>query len=158
MPVLFRFPLSATSMRRAAALASVLALVGVGPASWAQTGAIDAFRALGEKPGLVALMDDFVPRLFQDPRTARFFKSTNQRHLKEQLVDQVCAVLGGPCAYEGAPMKEAHSDLGITKADFLALVDILQDTMDARGVPFAVQNRLLAQLAPMHRDIVEARP
>ena len=29
--------------------------------------------------------------------------------------------------------------------------------MDQQGIPFTVQNRLLARLAPMHRDIVNTR-
>jgi hemoglobin len=29
-----------------------------------------------------------------------------------------------------------------------------QQAMSAQGVPFATQNRLLALLAPMHRDVV----
>jgi hemoglobin len=28
--------------------------------------------------------------------------------------------------------------------------------MDAQGIPFSAQNKLLARLAPMHRDIVNA--
>ena len=37
---------------------------------------------------------------------------------------------------------------------FNALVEVLQASMAAQGVPFATQNRLLARLAPMHREIV----
>ena len=51
-------------------------------------------------------------------------------------------------------MKEAHDGMDITRGDFNALVEVLQDAMDAQGIPFRAQNRLLAQLAPMHRDIV----
>jgi hemoglobin len=51
-------------------------------------------------------------------------------------------------------MLESHRDLEITKADFNALVEVLQLAMDARGLPFATQNRLLALLAPLHRQIV----
>lgn len=51
-------------------------------------------------------------------------------------------------------MKEAHADLDITKGDFNALGDVLQVSMDAKGIPFGAQNRLLARLAPMHREVV----
>ena len=71
----------------------------------------------------------------------------------EQLTAQICVVSGGPCKYEGATMPKAHLDMHITRADFNAVVEILQDAMDARGIPFAEQNRLLARLAPMHREI-----
>jgi hemoglobin len=33
-------------------------------------------------------------------------------------------------------------------------VEVLQASMDAQHLPFATQNRLLARLAPMHREIV----
>ena len=41
-----------------------------------------------------------------------------------------------------------------TGADFNALVEVLQAAMDAQGIPYAAQNRLLALLAPMHRDVI----
>jgi hemoglobin len=112
------------------------------------------YKAFGEKQGLAALMADFVPRLVQDKRIGAFFKDTNQAHLAEQLTDQLCMVSGGPCTYQGVPMKDAHAEMGITKADFNALVEILQISMDAKGIPFTAQNKMLARLAPMHRDIV----
>jgi hemoglobin len=37
------------------------------------------------------------------------------------------------------------------------LVEVLQQAMDAQGIAFGVQNRLLARLAPMHRDIVNVK-
>ena len=51
-----------------------------------------------------------------------------------------------------------HVDMGITKADFNRLVELLQDSMDARGIPFSAQNAMLARLAPMHRDIIDVKP
>ncbi len=115
------------------------------------------FAALGGKAGLVGLMDDFVPRLAADPKIGSFFKRTDLNDFKKQLVDQFCVVAGGPCDYEGATMKKAHADEHITKADFNRLVEILQDAMDARGIAYADQNRLLARLAPMHRDVITVK-
>ena len=45
-------------------------------------------------------------------------------------------------------------DFEIRKGDFNALVEVLQQAMDAQGIAFTAQNRLLARLAPMHRDII----
>lgn len=115
------------------------------------------YQALGEKPGLVTLMDDFMTRLLADARTAPHFKPANQQRVKEQLVDQICVVSGGPCVYKGADMKSSHANLEITRADFNALVEVLQQTMDARGIAFGTQNQLLARLAPMHRDTITVR-
>jgi hemoglobin len=111
-------------------------------------------RALGGQPGIARIVGDFVPRLVADPRTAEFFKKTDQDHLKRMLAQQFCAVSGGACVYTGIPMKLAHHDMDISKGDFNALVEVLQASMDAQGVSFSTQSRLLARLAPMHRDIV----
>jgi hemoglobin len=102
----------------------------------------------------VKLMDDFVPRLVADERLKPFFVDVDLKQLKEKLVTQVCQVTGGPCRREGPGMKTAHDGMDIRKHDFNALVEVLQLSMDAQGIPFGTQNRLLAQLAPMHRDIV----
>jgi len=115
------------------------------------------YKAFGEKAGLVTLMDDFMERLLADPRTGPHFKPANQQHVKEQLVEQFCALGGGPCVYQGADMKTAHAELDIRKSDFHALVEVLQRSMDAQGIPFARQNQMLALLAPMHRDTITVR-
>ncbi len=123
--------------------------------AFAQTAPGDAlYQQLGGQPGLVSLMDDFVPRLIADPRMNPFFKDTDQKNLKAQLVAQFCEVSGGPCKRNGPDMKKAHSGMDITKSNFNALVEVLQQSMEAQGIAFGAQNRLLAQLAPMHRDII----
>lgn len=128
--------------------------------AFAQSAAIrddSLYKAFGEKPGLEKLMDDFVNRMLADARLKPFFKDVKPAHLKEELVTQICEVAGGPCKREGADMKRVHEEFPITRADFDRLVEVLQDAMDAQGIAFTAQNRLLARLAPMHRDIVNAR-
>ncbi len=115
------------------------------------------FDALGQKAGIRSLMDDFTQRLRADARIGEQFKDTKLDALASQLTDQVCQLAGGPCVYKGPDMKEAHANMDVTRAHFNALVEVLQQSMDARGVPFARQNQLLALLAPMHRDVVSAR-
>jgi len=112
------------------------------------------YQALGARPGLVTLMDDFMTRLLADPRTAPFFKEANQQHIKAQLVDQICEISGGPCKLKGPDMKKVHAGIDIDKAAFNALVEVLQRSMEAQGIAFSTQNQLLARLAPMHREIV----
>ena len=112
------------------------------------------YQSFGEKPGLVVLMDDFMTRLLVDPRTGPHFKPANQQRVKEQLVEQLCALSGGPCIYKGADMKSSHANLDIKKSDFHALVEVLQQSMDAKGIAFREQNKMLALLAPMNRDII----
>jgi len=93
-------------------------------------------------------------RLLEDERINAQFAGTDLVNLNDRLVEQFCVELGGPCTYTGRTMAESHAGLGITEADFNALVEALMDAMDARGIPRGAQNRLLARLAPMHGDIV----
>lgn len=114
------------------------------------------YRDFGGQSGLVRLMDDLWGRLIADPRMNTFFKDVKPDHLKAELVTQFCELAGGPCKRRGPDMKKAHAGVDITKADFNTLVELLQDSMDAQGIAFAAQNRMLARLAPMHRDIINA--
>jgi hemoglobin len=134
---------------------SLAALMAATPAH-AQTPPTDdaVYQAFGQKAGIRSLMDDFFLRLKADKRIGGFFEKADGERLVEQLTEQLCAEAGGPCVYKGAPMKPVHRGLDITKQDFNALVEVLQQAMDARGIPFVMQNRMLARLAPMHRDII----
>ena len=148
-------PIVQPLMRRCLLLCSLVCALVPTPGLAQETGDSTAlYRAFGEKAGITALADDFVNRMMADPRIGHFFKNTKPANLKEQLADQFCLLSGGPCKYQGDSMKAAHADLQVRRADFNALVEALQQSMDARNIPFAAQNRLLALLAPMHRDII----
>ncbi len=134
--------------------ASALLVASTGFAQSAAPKTDQLYQAFGEKAGLVALMDDLMVRLLADARTGPHFAPSNQQRVKEQLVEQLCAVSGGPCVYKGADMKSSHANLDIKKSDFHALVEVLQASMDAKGIAFSKQGEMLALLAPMHRDII----
>jgi hemoglobin len=112
------------------------------------------FQEFGGLPGLRALMQDFEEELIRNPTTRPFFANRDNTRTKAQLVDQICQILGGGCVYTGATMRDSHRDMGVNQAHFFALVEALQIAMDRRGIPFRAQNRLLAVLAPMSRDII----
>ncbi|MBK9495019.1 MAG: Group 1 truncated hemoglobin GlbN [Alphaproteobacteria bacterium ADurb.BinA280] len=112
------------------------------------------FDDFGGREGIAALMEDTMTRLLADPRTRPFFEFADHIEVERHLTDQVCVILGGDCVYDGRTMLESHESLDIRTADFNALVEILQDAMQARGIAFSSQNALLAKLAPLHREIV----
>ena len=112
---------------------------------------------LGGRAGLTRIANGMLGRVQADPRIKDKFDDANIERLQGLLMLQFCVVSGGPCTYPGRDMKAAHADLNLAPRHFNAVVEDLQDAMDAEGVPFRTQNRLLARLAPMHRDI-EAAP
>lgn len=106
------------------------------------------------KEGLRRVVDDLVDRNTSDPRISDIFKATDLVRLRRTLFEQFCYLLDGGCDYTGRDMQSSHKDLGLQSSDMDALVENLQKAMDKEGVPFRVQNRLLAVLAPMKRDVV----
>jgi hemoglobin len=113
-----------------------------------------AFKAFGEKQGLTKLVDDLMVEFLADKRMRPFFKNSNHKRVKEKLVEQFCKELGGGCEYTGQNMYRAHKGHSIKAADFYALVEVLQKVMRQHKIPNWAQNKLLAKLAPMHKEVI----
>jgi hemoglobin len=112
------------------------------------------YKAFHGREGIHRIVERLIEINVADPRISEIFKGQDLPHLKAMLEPLICYLLGGPCVYTGKDMKAAHKDLGIQMSDFNALVENLQTAMDREHVPFRDQNRLLAKLAPMERDVV----
>ena len=139
-----------------AVFAGVLAFSSV-PAARADD---SLYKSLGGKKAITAVVDDFVGRVAADSRINGFFKAaaSDPKRLaafKMKLVDQICEASGGPCKYKGKDMKSAHQGMGISGADFSALVEDLVASLDKFKVKEADKNVLLGVLGPMKSDIVE---
>lgn len=115
----------------------------------------DLAAAFGGQDGIRAIANRLVDLSVDDPRIAAIFEQHDHVRLRRTLFEQFCHILNAGCPYTGRDMKASHKGLGITRADLNALVENLQRAMRERKVPFAAQNRLLAKLAPMDRDVVE---
>ena len=118
------------------------------------------YKSLGGKNAITAVVDEFVSRVAADNRINSFFKQTasDPKRLtmfKINLVDQICEASGGPCKYKGKDMKSAHAGMGISGADFDALVEDLVGALDKFKVKESDKNTLLSVLGPMRSEIVE---
>lgn len=112
------------------------------------------WKAFHGKDGVDRVVDDFVARNIADPRISDIFKGQDFVRLRRTLKEQFCFILNGGCDYTGRDMKSSHKDLGIQQADMGALVENLQAAMRKEDIAFFAQNRFLAKLAPMKRDVV----
>jgi hemoglobin len=112
------------------------------------------YRRLGGKPAAGAVIDEFVANVAADRRIDHFFAQGNIPWLKGLLVDRACQASGGPCTDTGRDMKNVHKGMGITAADFAALVEDLVKALDRFKVPAKEKQELLSMLAPMKGDIV----
>ncbi len=112
------------------------------------------YDRLGGKAAITSVVDDFVANVAADARINARFAKTDIPHLKQMLVDQICQATGGPCTYTGKNMRDAHTGMKITEADFNALVEDLTKSLDKFKVPEREKTELLTALGGMKGDIV----
>lgn len=146
-------------MRKYTLLALFTGLLALTPLSRASSNDT-LYKSLGGKKAIVAVVDDFVGRVSADNRINSFFKATaadpaRLAKFKKNLVEQICEAAGGPCKYKGKDMKTAHTGMGISSADFDALVEDLVASLDKFMVKEGDKQTLLGVLGPMKKDIVE---
>ena len=113
------------------------------------------FFRMGGEVKLKAAVDELVVVMLADERINFVFAQTDLTRFKQLLYTQLCELAGGPCIYDGRDMRTAHAKLPITNAHFNALTEDLYIAFDRVGVSYALQNQMIALLAPMQRDIVK---
>lgn len=114
----------------------------------------EMWEAFHGAEGVSRIVDGMVDRNIVDPRIAGTFVGHDLVRIRRTLKEQFGYILGGPVDYTGRDMTSSHRDLGLQAADMGALVENLQAAMRDEGVSFQAQNRFLAKLAPMRRDVV----
>jgi hemoglobin len=117
------------------------------------------YDRLGKEAGIAKVVDDFVAAVIANdeypPKLKDHFMRADVAVLKRKLVDQIGQATGGPQKYTGKNMKDAHKGLGITDADFDALVASLKTALHKNKVGEKEQKELFDLLGPMRKDVVE---
>ncbi len=113
------------------------------------------YDRLAGREAISVVVTDFCARSVSDDRIKSKYVKTDGPRLEQMLVDLVCQAAGGPGAYAGRDMRQAHAGMGVTAAEFDAQVEVLVASLDGFNVPKPEQDELLALLAPMRSDIVE---
>lgn len=116
------------------------------------------YQRLGGYDAIAAIAHEYFGRIRSDPQFSRFTGGRSQDSLKrarQLLVEQLCALTGGPCVYIGRDMKTAHGGLGITERDWEASMKHLAESTDKQKVPQREKEELLAIVAAYEKDIVE---
>lgn len=115
------------------------------------------YQRLGGYDAIAAVVDDVLPRVLGAPELAPFFKghsNDSNARTRQLIVDFVCQKTGGPCLYIGRSLKTAHEGLGLTDANWNALVNHLKASLDKNKVPPKEQSELLAIITSTKSDIV----
>jgi hemoglobin len=113
------------------------------------------YESMGGEPALRAALDHFADIVVADDRINFTFAEANMAKFKQLLFEQLCNLSGGPCKYTGRDMRTSHAKLNINNAEFNALAEDLYIGLGQAGVPYRLQNKLMALLAPMQHEIVK---
>ena len=109
------------------------------------------------RDAIAVVVGHFVANVVADGRVNVRFKSLKPAEVfkfKSNLSDQICQATGGPCSYLGKSMKESHTGMKITDAEWNATVEALVKALDKHKVPAKEKSELLAILGPLKGDIV----
>ena len=134
------------------------ALLAAGSTALAGAGAPTLFESIGGEAKLRAAMHEFVLIIESDDRINFTFANTDLKKFEELLYEQFCNITQGGCKYTGRDMYTAHAKLNINNAEFNALTEDLYEAFDRVHVPYRLQNKVVAMLAPMQRDVVKSHP
>lgn len=91
-----------------------------------------------------AVLQSLYDKLFDDPIVGFLFEGKDKKHIVEQQVVFTSRFLGG-CAhvYAGKPLPEAHEHLPLLPGHFDRRHHLLEQTLDAHGVPDDVKREWL---------------
>jgi hemoglobin len=132
------------------------ATVGTTPSSNAAHPAPGSlYERLGGTEKVTAVVNETIDVVAADPRMNQSFDKVNLKRVKALLVEQICSLTGGGCAYTGDSMKDVHAGHKISNAEFYDLVEVLRESLRKQNIPLSARNELLEILAPMKRDVVE---
>jgi hemoglobin len=135
------------------------------------------YDRLGGSVGVKLIVDDFVPRLLDDPRvnftragvkhggfSIHFNQSEqwnptpeNIQMVKKHLSEFIALATGGPSQYTGKDIKSAHANMHISNPEFDAAMGDLKATLDKLQIANQEQKELLAVVESTREQIVTER-
>jgi hemoglobin len=107
--------------------------------------------------GLRRLVNGLYPRVLADPLLMSYFKHLNERDLqwlRWHMLTLLAVVTGGPSAYRGRDLHEAHADLHITGEAFDRVAWHLQRTLQDLEVQDKDQQAILAAVQARRDQLV----
>ena len=134
------------------------------------------FDRLGGERGLASIVEDFTPRVLQDPRVNWARKGVkrggwfhrgpavtwnptpgNVTLMKKHLTQFLALATGGPAHYEGKELKSVHAGMQISNPEFDAVVGDLKASLDKLQIANQEQKELLAIVESTRPLIVTER-
>ena len=145
-----------------AVLVSCYTVGRVAPAAaQASTAAPTLYQRLGGYDFLARFVDTAFPRVAAHPQLRRLFQGhsrDSQMRQRQLIVDMLCQAAGGPCVSIGRPMRDVHTGLGITQADWDTFLGIIGSALNELHVRATERADFLAIFNERFRSEVVIEP
>jgi hemoglobin len=116
------------------------------------------YERLGGYDAIVAVANDLLPRLNNDPQLGRFWAhrgADGVEREKQLLIDFLCASAGGPVYYRGRDMALTHRGMRISESDWNVFLTHATATLAKLQVPAAEQREVAMFVQSLKKEIVE---
>jgi hemoglobin len=111
------------------------------------------FERLGGEVKLRAVIDTFVDRVFADRMIGFFFRNADKARIKEMEYQLAAGFFGAPVEYHGRPLDQVHAKHPIMGGHFARRRQILQETIEAHGMPDEIKKLWLDHTDALRRLI-----
>jgi hemoglobin len=112
------------------------------------------YDSIGGADALRLAVDRFYVKVLGDPQLAPYFEGKDVSAIKRHQVLLLTTVLGGPGAYEGRDLGEAHAALAVSGEDYDRTVGHLVEVLTELGVEGEAYERLTAAVLGTRGAIV----
>ena len=112
------------------------------------------YTRLGGRAGVERAVAALYVRVWADPELGPYFHRTDQDAQRRRLTQLLSAALGGPDAYTGKGLHEAHAGRGITHRHFSILASHAADVLSDEGIDDDAVEDVLEFIASARADVV----
>ena len=117
------------------------------------------YQRLGGQDGIASIVDDIVDAHMENPVVGPRFQPYAEdperlAEIKDHLRKFLAQGSGGPSAYQGRGMPEAHRGMNVSVAEYMAAVDDIIDALDKNGVGESARKDVLAITYALKDEIV----
>ncbi|MBP7722434.1 MAG: group 1 truncated hemoglobin [Alphaproteobacteria bacterium] len=100
----------------------------------------------------------FYDKVLADDRVRHFFKNVNTAILAQHQYNFLLTVTGGPGAYTGRTLRDAHRKLvlkyGLNDNHFDVIVELLKKTLEELGVGYSTIEELLGIVESVRGEVL----
>jgi hemoglobin len=119
--------------------------------------AVSLYERIGGEGKVRATVIRMYDKILDDPLLAPFFDSIDVEALRRSQMAFVTYAFGGPSAYHGRALREAHAgsvQKGLSDAHFDRVAQHLQAAMQEAGIAEALVQEALAIVASTRADVL----